>query len=96
MKLLWYEIQHEKALGVLNSAEERILPLAKLLPHKSFRDMIDFIERHEKEDLDLMRNGLEEEKIEGILLEEVKVLSPIEYPNECAQVKKYVIKVKVK
>lgn len=81
MKLLWYEIQHEKALGVLNSAEERILPLAKLIPHKSFRDMIDFIERHEKEDLDLMRNGLEEEKIEGILLEEVKVLSPIEYPK---------------
>jgi 2-keto-4-pentenoate hydratase/2-oxohepta-3-ene-1,7-dioic acid hydratase in catechol pathway len=81
MKLLWYEIQHEKALGVLNSAEERILPLAKLLPDKSFRDMIDFIERHEKEDLDLMRNGLEEEKIEGILLEEVKVLSPIEYPK---------------
>lgn len=81
MKLIWYWYQDEKDLGVLSKGEEEILPLKKLLPNRQFKDLLDFIEIHEKEDLDFLRQAVEEDGTGGVPLTGVKILSPVEHPR---------------
>lgn len=79
MKFIRFEYKDQEVLGIFSKDEKEVISIESILGGKDFNHMNKLIEMISKEEISKLREAYEE-KTDGISLDQVKVLSPIEKP----------------
>ena len=83
MKFIYYEVNSSKELGLVKG-KETIVPIRSILEtlgKHNVKDMNAFIDEMSQADLDVLEDHLNEEEVQTLSFEAVRILPPIEYPK---------------